>query len=86
MSIVKGPKFYKIIYTFLMVMQFKKYIYIYISEEYHKFYYRLTNWYATDYKNVIQTFMNQIDEIYKLQSLLHYIVNILQYFQRIVVH
>ena len=30
MSIVKGPKFYKIIYTFLMVMQFKKYIYIYI--------------------------------------------------------
>ena len=32
MSIVKGPKFYKIIYTFLMVMQLKKkkYIYIYI--------------------------------------------------------
>ena len=31
MSIVKGPKFYKIIYTFLMVMQFKKYIYILVK-------------------------------------------------------
>ena len=31
MSIVKGPKFYKIIYTFLMVMQFKIYIYILVK-------------------------------------------------------